>query len=157
MRAGVMRACLLLTLCSSVVPAASGELPFLRHPQPPPGATYESTLALPVIGRQTLELNIVDDTCARVRLSGALTLDEPLQWGVSRETGELFFVLSERTKRLLRRLGVTLREAYYAAPSDEAVVVVSPPLIPSIRIQLSRLESGGTHLGPGKKCAERIR
>jgi hypothetical protein len=105
---------------------------------PPVGAVYERTVALPIIGKQTVRLAIVSPHLASIKLLGALQLDEFLRYGSDATTGELLFELSERTILLLRRLGVALRTAEYLVRSDEAYVTVAPPLIRPIRIRLDR-------------------
>ena len=47
---------------------------------PPVGARYLRTLHLPVIGKQTLQLDILGATEARLLLAGALNLDEPVEY-----------------------------------------------------------------------------
>lgn len=105
---------------------------------PPIGAVYERTLALPVIGSQTLRLSILDSRRANITLAGALSLDDELKYGLDRRTGKLLFTLSEQTVSLLRRYRVGLNEAEYTDGIDEAYVTIAPPLIPPIRIRLDR-------------------
>lgn len=129
----------LLTCCfaAPVAEAFSG-IPKVRFGAPPIGARYERELRLPVIGLQKLSLHILTKSAARITLIGALNLDEPIKYSID-SAGNLLFQLSERTIRLLRRLGVSLRAAEYTPDGDSAAVTISPPMIPPIRIALARI------------------
>ena len=74
-----------------------------------------------------------------MQLEGRLKLDEPVEYNVHKETGELSFLLTERTRRLLRRFRTSLDGAGYEVEKDEAWVVVWPPLPLSVRIRLHRI------------------
>eukprot|EP00304_Pavlova_gyrans_P015798 CAMPEP_0206032670 /NCGR_PEP_ID=MMETSP1466-20131121/100_1 /ASSEMBLY_ACC=CAM_ASM_001126 /TAXON_ID=44452 /ORGANISM="Pavlova gyrans, Strain CCMP608" /LENGTH=165 /DNA_ID=CAMNT_0053406805 /DNA_START=19 /DNA_END=516 /DNA_ORIENTATION=+ len=123
----------LLVLLLSILPFGSALADL-----PPLGAIYTKSIVLPVLGDQTVELAIRDASTAVLRLAGALTLHEALQYGSREGSGELYFILGERTRKLLGRLGVTLRSAEYTPDTDSATVVVAPPLVPAVRICLGR-------------------
>ena len=108
---------------------------------PPVGARYLRTLHLPVIGKQTLQLDILGATEARLLLAGALNLDEPVEYTVCQETGALDFRLTDNTHRILRRFRTSLRAAAFDPVEDEAFVTVAPPVVPAIKIKLNRVEA----------------
>ena len=108
---------------------------------PPVGARYLRTLHLPVIGKQTLQLDILGATEARLLLAGALNLDEPVEYTVCQETGALDFRLTDNTHRILRRFRTSLRAAAFDPDNDEAFVTVAPPVVPAIKIKLNRVEA----------------
>ncbi|KAG8465307.1 hypothetical protein KFE25_002614 [Diacronema lutheri] len=105
---------------------------------PPVGAVYARSLTLPVIGMQTVRLAIEGERCARLVLTGALSLDEPLEYGIDRHSGAFTFELGAGTLRLLRGMGVSLTAADYTPAGDTASVTIKPPAIGPIRIELSR-------------------
>lgn len=104
---------------------------------PPVGAHYARELRLPVIGLQKLRLEICTASMARIRLDGAINLDEPILYRLD-PSGALCFELSQSTKQMLRRMGVSLDSAEYEHTNDIAAVTINPPLIPPIRIALPR-------------------
>ena len=85
------------------------------------------------------QLSIISAHTARLQLSGRLELDEPVEYAVH-PSGELNFSLTERTLRLLRRFRTSMESAGYEPDTDQAWVVVWPPLPLSIRIRLDRAE-----------------
>lgn len=107
---------------------------------PPTGAIYERTLRLPVLGTQSLRLEVLTQSRAVISLSGPITVREGLDYGVT-EAGELFFTLGQRVRRMLQRLGVTMGRAEYLPHSDTALVNVHPPLLRALRISLFRVKA----------------
>jgi hypothetical protein len=89
---------------------------------PPVGAHSHRTLALPVIGTQTVELFILSATVAHLSMKGAISLDEPVNYFA--QNGGLCFGLSESTKKLLRRMRTSLRNAGCSPPR------LPPPRLP---------------------------
>jgi hypothetical protein len=77
---------------------------------PPIGAHYTRTLALPVIGQQTVELSILTGSVARLCMKGAISLDEPVRYFPSQDGG-LGFSISDGTHALLKRMRTSLRSA----------------------------------------------
>ena len=131
----------LLLIAVSVRALQLGDLPLPRKckgTMPPVGAVYTRTLSLPMLGHQVLELSIINSTTAMLVMQGALNLNEPVLYRADGE-GKMAFTLTDSTVRLLRRVHTSLREAEYDRTSDTAVVTVSPPVIPAIRIRLHRM------------------
>lgn len=93
-----------LVLLGVAVSATSEIIP------PPIGAHYTRTLALPVIGQQTVELSILSGSVARLCMKGAISLDEPVKYFPSQDGG-LGFSLSDATHALLKRMRTSLRSA----------------------------------------------
>lgn len=85
------------------------------------------------------QLSIVSRHQARLQLNGRLELDEPVEYEIT-DTGDLSFVLTSATKRLLRRFRTSLDAAAYDGDSDTAHVIVWPPLPLSVRIKLQRVK-----------------
>ena len=50
------------------------------------------------------------------------------------------FTLTDSTVRLLRRVHTSLGDAEYDGNSDTLIVRVSPPVVPSVRIRLHRID-----------------
>ena len=88
---------------------------------------------------ESQQLSIISAHKARLQLEGRLQLDEPIEYSIHAESGELSFSLTESTRRLLRRFHTSLDAAGYEADEDVAWVVVWPPLPLSIRIRLNRI------------------
>ena len=107
---------------------------------PPSGAVYQRTVKLPVIGKQTIELQIISSTLARLNLSGRLKIVEPVQYAMDEDTGIFQFTLSPATKRILRKFRTSLCNAGWISDTDTAWVEVWPPLPVPIRIRLQRLQ-----------------
>ena len=106
---------------------------------PPTGATYVRELSLPVLGHQRIELQIDSSRTASLLMSGALNLHDSIGYREGKTSGTLEFALGEPTRQLLKRVHTDLREAYYDAEADAAHVVVKPPMVPAIRVHLSRV------------------
>ena len=128
-----MMACLLYALSLSIL----APTPVTAAAHPPIGATYMRTVSLPVIGKQTIELAILSERLAKLVMRGRLNLDEPVSYQF--DDGKLSFELTEATHRILRRFRTTLDAAGYDGATDNAWVVVWPPLPLSVRIQLKRV------------------
>ncbi len=111
--------------------------PVSQRAPPPVGANYKKTLSLPVIGDQTVVLNILSAARARLVMSGALTLEDTVEYEVD-AAGALSFTLSAPTVALLKRMRTSLSAAGYTSTDDKAWFTISPPLVPAIRIQLDR-------------------
>lgn len=91
----------------------------------------------PLASCATQSLSIISHHKARLKLSGRLQLDEPVEYAVH-ASGALDFSLTERTQRLLRRFRTSMCSAGYDGVRDSAWVVVWPPLPLSIKIRLQR-------------------
>mmetsp|Transcript_18855 Transcript_18855/g.31542 ORF Transcript_18855/g.31542 Transcript_18855/m.31542 type:complete len:190 (-) Transcript_18855:258-827(-) len=119
------------------LPAQLHQLGMARRRGPPIGAHYEQSLRLPLLGNQTIHLEVVSRKKARLRLHGALTLDDAIRFEMM-SSGEFAFTLSSPTLRLLRRFRASLTEADYLSEDDEAVIVVAALMLPPVRVRLKR-------------------
>mmetsp|Transcript_17445 Transcript_17445/g.33105 ORF Transcript_17445/g.33105 Transcript_17445/m.33105 type:complete len:163 (+) Transcript_17445:234-722(+) len=104
-----------------------------------PGSTYRTELSVPVLGTQSFVLKILDDSNARIWIHGVLKLDDSISYAVDEVTGKISFVLTEKTKRVLRRFGTRLGSVGYDAERDEARLEVKPPLPVSITLLFKRV------------------
>ena len=82
-------------------------------------------------------LNILSAARAKLVMSGALTLEDTVDYEVD-AAGALSFTLSAPTIALLKRMRTSLSAAGYTSIDDKAWFTISPPLVPAIRIQLDR-------------------
>ena len=107
-----------------------------------PGAVYECTVVLPIVGRQTFRLHIHGRGMARITLLGRLALDEPTPYRlVPQPSGQLRVDLdfNEPARDLLARWRTRIRAVWYNSADDYATIVIAPPLVPAISLRLSRL------------------
>lgn len=104
-----------------------------------PGSMYRSEVTVPVLGPQSFMLKILDDSTARILIRGVLKLDDSISYAVDEATGKISFILTEKTKRVLRRFGTKLGSVGYDADRDEAQLVVKPPLPMSITLFFKRV------------------
>ena len=104
-----------------------------------PGSTYRTEVSVPVLGTQSFVLNILDDSTARIWIRGVLKLDDSISYAVDEVTGKISFVLTEKTKRVLRRFGTRLGSVGYDSERDEACLEVKPPLPMSITLFFKRV------------------
>ncbi|KAG8460388.1 hypothetical protein KFE25_011879 [Diacronema lutheri] len=105
---------------------------------PPVGATFTDTMLLPVIGLQTVKLSIISRSRARLRLSGALLHDDTIEYGLD-SAGDLEFLLSDHTLRLVHALGVSIARAEYCPKNDRARITLKIPAFPALLVELRRL------------------
>ena len=112
-----------------------------RHSLFVPGSIYRSEMSVPVLGPQSFVLKILDDTTARIWIRGVLKLEDSIEYTVDDTTGKIAFVLTDKTKRLLRRFGTRLGSVGYDADRDEAQLEVQPPLPMSITLFFKRVLS----------------
>ena len=145
------QAALVPTTTSAYADHLNGPQP-LGHPvqsvQPSlfaPGSIYRSEMSVPVLGPQSFVLKILDDTTARIWIRGVLKLDDSIEYTVDEATRKISFVLTDKTKRLLRRFGTRLGSVGYDPDRDEARLEVQPPLPMSITLFFQRV------LSPGKE------
>ena len=119
-----------------------GDLSLLRlctgRMMPPIGTVYTHTLSLPLLGHQGLEISIINGTTAMLMMQGALNLNEPVLYRA--DEGKISFTLTDSTVRLQRRVHTSLGDAEYDGNSDTLIVTVSPPVVPSVRIRLHRID-----------------
>ena len=104
-----------------------------------PGSLYQSKLMVPVLGPQVFALRIMDETTAHIVIGGLLRLDDKIRYTVCDMTGKISFVLTEHTKRVLRRFGTRLGSVGYDSERDEARLEVHPPLPFSLTLQFERV------------------
>lgn len=104
-----------------------------------PGALYRTEVLVPVLGPQSFVLKILDDSTARIWIRGVLRLDDSISYRVDEDTGKIFFVLTDKTQRVLRRFGTRLGSVGYDAERDEARLEVKPPLPMSITLLFKRV------------------
>lgn len=102
-----------------------------------PGSIYRSEVSVPVLGPQSFVLKIIDENTARIWIHGVLKLDDSIRYTVD-EMGKISFVLTDKTKRILRRFGTRLGSVGYDAELDEARLEVQPPLPVSIILSFKR-------------------
>jgi len=106
---------------------------------PPVGAHYTRTIALPVIGQQTVELSILSSTVARLYMKGAISLDEPVKYHPEKD-GSLGFSLSDATLALLKRMHTSLRSAGCVPPGTlQAALRPLPSAGLTLSLSLPRL------------------
>lgn len=126
------------------LPVTLPESPLTRTSSTPapwfePGSMYKSEFLVPILGAQTFLLDIVDESAARIRISGILKLDDMIQYDINEDTGEISFSLAEKTQRVLRRFGTRLGSVGYDSERDEAMLKVQPPLPISITLLFQRV------------------
>jgi hypothetical protein len=102
---------------------------------PPNGARYQRTIRLPVIGRQSIYLEIESHNAAQLVMDGAIQIDAPVEYAVNEKIGAFRFALGPVIERILRRFRTSLSD--WSADSDEAYVVVHPPLPVPVRVTVS--------------------
>lgn len=105
------------------------------------GSVYRSEVSVPVLGRQSFILQILDDNTARIWIRGILKLDDFIRYAVDEVTGKISFALTEKTKRVLQRFGTRLGNVGYDSERDEAWLEVKPPLPMSINLPFRRVLS----------------
>lgn len=114
----------------------------LAHPRnlfaPPLGAEYELNVRLPVIGPQIFQLKILSNKKGKLVVSGALQIDDEVEYSIDKSSGELSFTLSDGTKEVLRRFRTRLVSVNYCAKTDTPHVRVRPPLPVNIDLKLKR-------------------
>jgi hypothetical protein len=110
---------------------------FQRSNVPPINATYMLDIHIPVIGRQTFQLSILDQDLAELIIVGMLRLRDTVPFHVD-TNGNLSFNLSDETKQILKKFRTNLGEAKYCGESDIASIVIQPPLPTSINLELRR-------------------
>lgn len=101
------------------------------------GAVYEGGMHFPVIGQQSFKLTIISESMARIRLHGALALEEPTAYFVD-ANGSMGFELNEATHQLLQRVRTKIVSAEYHE-DDTADILVAPPVFPAMRVRLTRV------------------
>eukprot|EP00316_Scyphosphaera_apsteinii_P022102 CAMPEP_0119327338 /NCGR_PEP_ID=MMETSP1333-20130426/70536_1 /TAXON_ID=418940 /ORGANISM="Scyphosphaera apsteinii, Strain RCC1455" /LENGTH=156 /DNA_ID=CAMNT_0007335905 /DNA_START=212 /DNA_END=681 /DNA_ORIENTATION=+ len=111
---------------------ASAELAFTKRSAkgPPVGATFSRTISLPIIGRQTFQLNIRSRRLSQITLTGAMNLDEPAGYTLERSPKEngvtmLQMDFNVATLALLRRMRTKIKAVSYSTDLDYAVLVIS--------------------------------
>lgn len=104
------------------------------------GRIYERNITLPVLGSQRIRLRILDDAHAAIRMSGAMTLEEE-EFEYACHDDSFTFDLGPRTTSLLSTYHTRLQGATFLPHEDVAVVTVKPPLIPAMRIRMTRIPS----------------
>lgn len=102
-----------------------------------PGSIYRSEVSVPVLGPQSFVLKIIDENTARIWIRGVLKLDDSIRYAVD-DMGRISFMLTDKTKRILRRFGTRLGSVGYDAERDEARLEVQPPLPVSIILSFKR-------------------
>lgn len=113
---------------------------FLSAFHPPTGSAYQRNFTIPVLGPQHMRIRILTETRALIYMDGALVLqEEEFEYALA-GNGELVLELGPRTKRLLRKYRTSLRQAAYHPKTDHSSVVVDPPMVPPIRIDLYAVE-----------------
>ena len=113
-----------------------------RRYLPPKGAVYVGTINLPILGMQTFMMTIVSRSVVRITLTGAMNLDEEAAYRDERiaETPVVRLLMSfnEPTRQLLGRYKTTIRSTLYYAEGDYGVLVISPLILPAIRVRMER-------------------
>ena len=71
-------------------------------------------------------------------VSGALQIDDEVEYSIDKSSGELSFTLSDGTKEVLRRFRTRLVSVNYCAKTDTPHVRVRPPLPVNIDLKLKR-------------------
>ena len=104
---------------------------------PPAGAVYQKALQLPVLGRQSFQLSVLQDGRAHLRVDGAMKIDEIMDYQVL-PCGRFSTCLPDRLQRILRRFRTQLVDFGYDRVNDLPYVVVSPPLSAKIHLYLAR-------------------
>lgn len=116
---------------------------------PSPGAAYEGTMNMPVIGRQTFRVQFLTQNNARITLTGKINLDEPADYSPDVEEGgalrkwkdgsiTLLMDFNEPTVQVLRSWNTKIRATRYTNDGDYATLVIKPPLIPAISVKLHK-------------------
>jgi hypothetical protein len=118
----------------------------LGHQAGPPRATYEGTMNMPVIGRQTFRVRFMGGNRARITLKGKINLDElsnftPTDASSDGSDGGLTLMMdfNEPTLEVLRSWGTRIRATRFYADDDFVMLVIKPPVIPAIRVRLLRV------------------
>ena len=110
--------------------------------RPPPGAIYVATVNMPVIGSQTFMLRVTERQRCQIVLIGPLSLNEPASYteeaSESDDVASLVMRFNEPTLDLLRRWRTRIKATTWHRDGDWAELLVSPPLIPAIRIRMAR-------------------
>lgn len=107
-----------------------------------PGSTYRTDVSVPVLGTQSFVLKILDDSSARIWIRGVLKLEDSISYAVDEVSGEITFVLTEKTERVLRRFGTRLGDVGYDAERDEARLEIKSPLPVPITLFFKRVVAG---------------
>ena len=104
---------------------------------PPLGAVYHRALHVPVLGRQSFRLRILDNGRAHLCVDGVLEIDEIMDYQV-RPSGAFSLILPDRLQQVLNRFRTKLVDFGYDRVNDLPFVVVSPPIPTKIHIRLLR-------------------
>lgn len=108
------------------------------HRAPPVNAFYELNIRIPVIGRQIFQLRILSENVAELIIDGMLQVKDVISYRMDQQSGDLSFILSDETERILRKFRTRLGKATYCSETDTPSIVVSPPLPASINLKLER-------------------
>ena len=104
-----------------------------------PQSVYTCSRKLPLVGRQSFRLEILDDTTATFVVSGAISLQDTLPYTLCPTTGRLTLYPQSKTSRILKSFGLRMGQAQYDVPSDVASLqVVSKWGLPSVQLQFHR-------------------
>lgn len=131
---------------TTMAPVKSGDpLPVAANQSPTigfaPDTVYACQMKLPLVGRQSFRLHLVDDQTAEFVIKGAvIQLQDALGYRLDRSTGQLTLTAQPATLRVLRRFGLSLGTARYDATTDQASLDVTSRVVgmPSVRLHFRR-------------------
>lgn len=109
--------------------------------RPPIGASYQKTVGIPVLGKQTFSLCILTDNTAHLLVQGKmLSLNEIVPYTMNHDNGCLNCELSDHAIATMRKVRASLKEVGYDCTTDTPYVKVSTPLPMPVKIHLKRRE-----------------
>ena len=106
---------------------------------PSVGAQYNLQKKIPVLGKQTFQLKILQENIAELLIDGVLEVKDVIHYTVDERSGELSFTLSEKTNMILKRFRTKLLAATYCPKTDRSSIIVQPPLPMKLSLHLKRL------------------
>lgn len=106
---------------------------------PSVGAQYHLQKKIPVLGKQTFQLKILQENIAELLIDGVLEVKDVIHYTVDERSGELSFTLSEKTNMILKRFRTKLLAATYCPKTDRSSIIVQPPLPMKLSLHLKRL------------------
>ena len=102
-------------------------------------AQYHLQKKIPVLGKQTFQLRILQENVAELLINGMLEVKDVIHYTVDERSGEFSFTLSERTNMILKRFRTKLLAATYCPKTDRSSIIVQPPLPMKLSLHLNRL------------------
>jgi hypothetical protein len=107
---------------------------------PPTGAQYGSHISIPFIGQQHIQLDIVTKKLARINLSGIISMEENLNYHMTKDN-KLEFSMSGSLEKVLNKYFVKIHTAEYDPKSDTAsICVFVKPIHFKKKVSMPRLQ-----------------